>query len=54
MTSSLNQNIKEQAYLSWVLMWFNVIPESRINLDKHELIPMGRVVNIDDLVLELG
>lgn len=30
------------------------ISGSRTNLDKNELIPMGRVENIDDLVYEFG
>ena len=30
-------------YLSWLLMWFEACSGLRINLEKSELIPMGRV-----------
>ena len=40
-------------YLSWLLMWFEVVSGLRINLEKSELIPVGRVENIDDLDLDL-
>ncbi|RVW40779.1 hypothetical protein CK203_080715 [Vitis vinifera] len=40
-------------YLSWLLMWFEVVSGLRISLEKSELIPVGRVENIDDLDLEL-
>ena len=33
-------------YLSWLLMWFETISGLRINLDKSEILPMGRVENI--------
>ena len=35
------------AHLSWVLMWFEVISSLRINLDKSEIIPVGRVENLE-------
>ena len=41
------------AYLSCVLMWFEVISGLRINLDKSEIIPMGKVENLKVLALEL-
>ena len=41
-------------YLSWLLMWFEVMSRLRINLEKSELIPIGRVENIDDLALDFG
>ena len=41
-------------YLSWLLMWFEVVSGLRINLEKSELIPVGRVENIDDLDLDFG
>ena len=41
-------------YLSWLLMWFEVVSGLRINLKKSELIPLGRVENIDDLALDFG
>ena len=41
-------------YLSWLLMWFEVVSGLRINLEKSELIPVGRVENINDLALDFG
>ena len=41
------------AHLSYVLMWFEVISGLRINLDKSEIIPMGKVENLKVLALEL-
>ena len=41
-------------YLSWLLMWFEAMSGLRINLEKSELIPVGRVENIDDLALDFG
>ena len=41
-------------YLSWLLMWFEVMSRLRINLEKSELIPIGRVENINDLALDFG
>ncbi|RVW54301.1 Transposon TX1 uncharacterized 149 kDa protein [Vitis vinifera] len=41
-------------HLSWLLMWFEAASGLRINLDKSELIPVGRVENMDDLAWEFG
>ena len=41
-------------YLSWLLMWFEACSGLKINLEKSELIPVGRVHNIEGLALELG
>ncbi|RVX10471.1 Transposon TX1 uncharacterized 149 kDa protein [Vitis vinifera] len=41
-------------YLSWLLMWFEAVSGLRINLEKSELISVGRVENIDDLALDFG
>ena len=41
-------------YLSWLLMWFVAISGLRINLSKSELIPIGRVDNLEDLASALG
>ena len=41
-------------YLSWLLMWFEAMSGLRINLEKSELIPVGRVENIDDLAWDFG
>ena len=35
-------------------MWFEAISGLRINLNKSEIIPMGRVDNVEMLVVELG
>ena len=35
-------------------MWFEAVWGLRINLEKSELIPVGRVGNIDDLALDFG
>ena len=44
----------QMAYLSWLLMRFEACSGLRINLEKSELIPVGRVHNIEDLALKLG
>lgn len=41
-------------YLCWLLMWFEAILGLRINLEKNELILMGKVDNMDDLTTEFG
>ncbi|RVW23504.1 hypothetical protein CK203_090732 [Vitis vinifera] len=40
--------------LSWLLMWFEAISGLRINLDKSEILPVGRVENLETLALEAG
>ena len=35
-------------------MWFEAVSGLRINLEKSQLIPVGRVENIDDLALDFG
>ena len=35
-------------------MWFEAISGLKVNLDKSELILMGRVEKVDDLACELG
>ena len=35
-------------------MWFKVVSGLRINLEKSELIPVGRVENMDDLAWDFG
>ena len=39
---------------SWFLIWFEAIPWLGINLDKSEIISVGRIENVEWLVLELG
>ena len=35
-------------------MWFEACSGLRINLEKSELIPVGKVYNVEDLALEVG
>ena len=41
-------------YLRWTLMRFEAISGLRINLSKSEIIPVGRVDNVELLAAELG
>ena len=41
-------------YLSWLLMWFEVILGLKINLTKSELILVGRMENLEELALVIG
>ena len=41
-------------YLSWLLMWFEAISGLRINLDKSDILSVGRVENLEALDLEVG
>ncbi|RVW15066.1 putative ribonuclease H protein [Vitis vinifera] len=41
-------------YMGWLLMWFEAISGLRVNLEKSELIPVGRVENVDELADEFG
>ena len=41
-------------FLSWTLMWFEVLSGLRINLNKSEIIPIGPVVNVEELATKLG
>ncbi|RVW34945.1 Transposon TX1 uncharacterized 149 kDa protein [Vitis vinifera] len=40
--------------LSWLLMWFEAISGLNINLEKSEILPVGRVENAEVLASELG
>ncbi|RVW53935.1 hypothetical protein CK203_073000 [Vitis vinifera] len=44
----------QMVHLSWLLMWFEAISGLRINLDKSEILPVGRVENSENLALEAG
>ena len=35
-------------------MWFEAVSGLRINLNKSEIIPIGHVVNVEELASELG
>ena len=41
-------------FFCWLLMWFEAVLGLKINLEKSELIPLGRVENVEMLVVELG
>ncbi|KAJ9674776.1 hypothetical protein PVL29_023982 [Vitis rotundifolia] len=46
---------KEQVTnLSWILAWFEVSSGFRINLAKSVLIPIGEVVEVEEMAVELG
>ena len=45
---------EQLAHLSWVLMWFATISDLKINLDKSEILLVGRVENLEELALEFG
>ncbi|RVW41575.1 putative ribonuclease H protein [Vitis vinifera] len=44
----------QMVYLSWLSMWFEAISGFRINLDKSEILQVGRVENLEALALEVG
>ena len=48
------ESLDQMTYLSWLLMWLEVCSGLKINLEKSELIPVGRVHDIEGLALELG
>ncbi|RVW31716.1 LINE-1 reverse transcriptase-like [Vitis vinifera] len=41
-------------HLSWILFWFEAASGLRINLAKSEIIPVGEVVGMEELAIELG
>ena len=47
-------NKEQLKYLSWILMWFEALSGLRINLNKSEILPVGSVDNVQELVVELG
>ena len=44
----------QSTYLCWLLMWFETFSGLKINLDKSELTPIGRVDDIEALTTNLG
>ncbi|RVW71359.1 putative ribonuclease H protein [Vitis vinifera] len=42
------------SYLSWLLMWFEAMTGLKVNLDKSEIIAVGRVENVEEVALEFG
>ena len=47
-------NSEQLMCLSWTLMWFEAFSGLKINLNKSEIIPLGRVDNVESLAVELG
>ena len=45
---------EQMEHLSWLLMWFEIILGSRINLNKREIISVGSIAEVESLALELG
>ena len=45
---------EQLTYPCWLLMWFEAISGLRANLEKSELIPVGRVENVEELADEFG
>ena len=47
-------NKDQLKFLSWILMWFEVMSGLKINLNKSEIIPIRPVANVEELTSELG
>ena len=47
-------SIDQVSYLSWLLMWFEAMSGLKVNLDKSEIIAVGRVENVEELALEFS
>ncbi|KAJ9701497.1 hypothetical protein PVL29_006726 [Vitis rotundifolia] len=47
-------SLEQMANLSWLLMWYEAISGLNINLNKSEILPVGRVENVEALASELG
>ena len=45
---------EQMVFLSWLLMWFEAILGLSINLDKSEILLVGRVENVEMLALKFG
>ena len=44
---------QKMTFLSWLLMWFEAISGLSFNLNKSEILPVGRVENVELLAFEL-
>ena len=47
-------NSEQLRYLSWVFLWFEAIFGLKVNRDKSEVIPVGRVESLKNIVSVLG
>ena len=45
---------EQLTYLCWLLMWFEAISGLRANLEKSEMISVGRVENVEELAEEFS
>ena len=48
------ESLYQMTYINWLFMWFEACSGLKINLEKSELILMGRVHDREGLTLELG
>ena len=44
---------EQRIHLCWLLVWFEALSGLKINLEKSELIPVGRINDVDLLAYEL-
>ena len=44
----------QRTFLCWLLIWLKAMSSLKINLKKSELIPIGRVEDMEMLATELG
>lgn len=42
-------NNERMKYLSWVFMWFEALSKLKVNMDKSEVILIGRVQTLKDV-----
>ncbi|RVW48943.1 Transposon TX1 uncharacterized 149 kDa protein [Vitis vinifera] len=42
------------SYLCWLLMWFEAMSGLKVNLNKSEIIAVGRMENVEEVALEFG
>ena len=47
-------NSDQLRYLSWVFLWFEVISSLKVKKDKSEVIPVGRIESLEDVVSVTG
>ena len=47
-------SLNQITFLCWPLMWFEVLSSLKINLEKCELIPIGRMGDMEARIVQLG
>ena len=40
--------------MSWILFWFEAASRLKINLDKSEVIPVGKVEGVNEMAVKIG